>query len=51
MREILVVTSEYTPPPAHTDSGGGEGESKGNPTGEKNAIFSFLGGKSQGAFE
>ena len=33
MREILVVTSAYALLSGRTDSGGGGGESQGNPTG------------------
>jgi len=49
MREILVVMSAYARPPTRTDSGGGGGESQGNPTGGSR-MPSFLAGKSGGAF-
>ena len=37
IQKLLVVTSAY----ARTDSGGGGGKSKGNPTGVENASFSW----------
>ena len=43
MREILVDVSVRPPvrPYVRTDSGGGGGKSQNNPTGEKNATFSW----------
>ena len=44
MREILVLTSAYARPSVHTyvqTLGGGGGKSQNNPTGEKNANFSW----------
>jgi len=38
MREIVVVTSVYVRLPVHADSGGAEGESQGDQTGEGSAI-------------
>ena len=55
IREILVVTSAYACTPVRTDSWGGGGESRDNPTGVENPsgggeCHLFLAGKSRGAF-